>query len=194
MRNILSSDLGNKVKNYKITAIYFTLGNIGRKEISKLQAIQLVILCKTRHVKKYGYEKVLAQMIDDLKVLETEGLTVTIESRDMTFYGAVTYVIGDNLGSHGIGGFQESFSKTLRVCRFRTYCVRIKSAHWCKSTRNITIGAPKSTQNKCHVVSRGEMTVSYTALKVVSMAEASLVYGNETARSHTLHKCLINTY
>ncbi len=53
----------------------------------------------------------------DLRILEYEGLLVSRTDGNHWFRGTVAVVIGDNLGSHAIGGFLESFS-SYRVCRF----------------------------------------------------------------------------
>ena len=114
----VSNPLGNKTRNFKVTGVYFTLGNIDSRLNSKLQSIQLAVLCKARYVKKYGFGLVLAQLIDDVKLLEEKGVTVNFELKCFNFLGTIPFVVSDNLGAHSLGGFQESFSKTKRVCRF----------------------------------------------------------------------------
>ena len=60
-------------------------------------------------------EKVLDPLIDDIRVLETEGIEVDWK----IFFGSVLYLSGDNLGSHSLGGFTECFSgENQRICRF----------------------------------------------------------------------------
>lgn len=53
-------------------------------------------------------------MIDDLKILEMVGIQIN----DITFKGSVISVLGDNLGSHSIGGFIEKFDRKNYFCRF----------------------------------------------------------------------------
>jgi len=48
------------------------LGNIQPKFRSKLKGIKLVGLCKQKHVKKYGMNKILQRLIDDIKTLVSE--------------------------------------------------------------------------------------------------------------------------
>ena len=109
--------LGNKVKKHKIYAFYMQLGNIAPSRKSTLESIFLVALCKSKYVKKYGLSTVLEQFINDIKILETEGLSLYINGRLVKLKGTVVICVSDNLAAHGIGGFTESFS-SLKVCRF----------------------------------------------------------------------------
>ena len=48
---------------------YFMLGNINPCMCSKLKGIQLVALCKQKMIKKYGMNKILKPIVDDIKTL-----------------------------------------------------------------------------------------------------------------------------
>lgn len=56
-------------------------------------------------------------LIDDLKVLATEGVTINIHGFEKTFQGALLLCLGDNLGSNAMGGFKQSYSFSFRFCR-----------------------------------------------------------------------------
>ena len=56
---VCANPLGNKFKKWKISALYFVLGNLPRKRRSMLSSINLAILCETIFIEKYGYEWVL---------------------------------------------------------------------------------------------------------------------------------------
>ncbi|XP_038062995.1 uncharacterized protein LOC119733674, partial [Patiria miniata] len=109
--------LGNKVKNYKLVAFYFVLGNLSPQYRSKLHVLQLALLCKSKHLKKYGFKKVLQPLINDLAVLEKDGVCVNKNGHEHHFRGTVSFVSADNLGAHSLGGFNESFNG-LRISRF----------------------------------------------------------------------------
>ncbi len=109
--------LGNRVKKYKISAFYFLLGNLPPKYRSKLSAVQTLILCQAHLVKKYGYSVIMQRLIDDLKSLETDGVSVIINGEEHTFIGTLGFVIADNLAAHSLSGLLESFSAD-RTCRF----------------------------------------------------------------------------
>lgn len=108
--------IGHQVKNYKIGAFYMLLGNLPPKHRSQLYMIQLVMLCLSSSIKRYGFRSVLEPLLHDLSILEGDGITISKPDKDYTFKGTLSVVVSDNLGAHGIGGFMESFN-TLRNCR-----------------------------------------------------------------------------
>ena len=111
----VTNPLGSKT--IKISAFYYTLGNIKPKHRSKLSVIQLAVLAESKYVNRNNLKLLLRPMIEDLKHLEQNGIPVNID--DMTTYvkGTVSFVAADNLASHFLGGFYESFS-IQRFCRF----------------------------------------------------------------------------
>ena len=107
-----------RVREFKITAFYFLLGNLEPKYRSQLDVIQLVALVKATDVKKFGLEKVLQPLLEDIQFLETTGITVKKEDHTFHFHGTISFIASDNLGAHFLGGFQENFSTSKRGCRF----------------------------------------------------------------------------
>ena len=55
---VSAKPLRNKIKECKISALYFVLGNLPKKKRAMLSSINLAILCKTIFIEKYGYELV----------------------------------------------------------------------------------------------------------------------------------------
>ena len=113
----LCNPLGTHVKKHKLAIVLFTLGNIHPKYRSSLRLIHLVIAATAPVVERHGIDNVLQPFIQDLKVLATEGVTVTIHGEDRAFKGGLLLCLGDNLGSNTLGGFKQSFSFSLRFCR-----------------------------------------------------------------------------
>lgn len=105
--------LGSSRKLYKVVGIYMTLGNIQPWHRSKVDNIQLVALCLERDIKKYGFGKIVDILIKDLNDLETTGLQI----QDKVVKGTLVAMLGDNLGSHQIGGFMENFNSEY-FCRY----------------------------------------------------------------------------
>lgn len=105
--------LGSARKKYKLVGVYFTLVNFNPSYRSNIDNIQLLILCRETDLKFFGQEKVFSQLITDLQILETHGVNIN----NVNFKGTVSAVVGDNLGSHMIGGFLESF-KSEYFCRY----------------------------------------------------------------------------
>lgn len=114
----VANPLGSGKKKHKILAVYYTLGNISVHYRSKPELMQLVLLCREEDAKGFGPQKVFNHLIEDLKELEEKGLTLA--NGRLTPKAIVFAIAGDNLGSHGIGGFNENFSKSKFFCR---YCV-----------------------------------------------------------------------
>lgn len=77
--------------------------------------IHVVALFHSQDLKTYRFDDILKPLVDDLKILETQGIEVPFS--DSPLLGSVIQVTGDNLGLHGLFGFVESFSATY-FCRF----------------------------------------------------------------------------
>ncbi len=77
--------------------------------------IHVVALFHSQDLKTYGFDDILKPLVDDLKILETQGIEVPFS--DSPLLGSVIQVTGDNLGLHGLFGFVESFS-AMYFCRF----------------------------------------------------------------------------
>jgi len=74
-----------------------------------------VALFHSEDLKKYDFGPILQPLIDDVIILETEGICVPFS--DASLKGSVIQVTGDNLAIHGLFGMVESFSATY-CCRF----------------------------------------------------------------------------
>lgn len=109
--------LGTSRKKHKLCGVYWILSNLPPGSNSALSSIYLAILCKSDDIKKFGFEKVLEPLLHDLRVLEEQGVFVSVVGEFVK--GAVQCVVADNLAAHGLGGFVESFSGDF-ICRFCT--------------------------------------------------------------------------
>lgn len=107
--------LGTSKKIHKITAVYWVLLNLPAKFRSTLPSIQLALLGKSNDVKKFGFDKFFDPLLKDMKDLEQQG--VFVEALNAHLRGTVFCVCADNLGAHGLAGFQESF-QAENLCRF----------------------------------------------------------------------------
>ncbi|KAL1246773.1 hypothetical protein QQF64_034280 [Cirrhinus molitorella] len=67
----------------------------------------LVMLCREEDLKFFGQQQVFRPLLSDLKDMEEFG--IVLENGE-TVRGTVIAIVGDNLGSHSIGGFTENFS------------------------------------------------------------------------------------
>lgn len=108
--------LGAAAGQHKILCVYFVLLNLHPRYRSRLSSVQLVLLVKFSHVKRYGIGKVLQPLLDDLTALKTEGVKFVFEDREIRINVTVCAVVGDNLSLNRLGGFSCSFHAG-RVCR-----------------------------------------------------------------------------
>lgn len=113
----LTNPLAASSRKHKICAVYFQLGNIPHQYRSKLSTIQLVSLTKSTVIKEFGMNVVFSQLLQDLKVLETDGISIVFDSNVFHYKGSVTTLIADNLAAHEVGGYIACFSG-FRMCRF----------------------------------------------------------------------------
>jgi hypothetical protein len=99
---------------HKLGCLYYVLDNIPLKYRTHLDMIQLAALFNSNFVKKYtnGMDAVLRPVVDELKKLE-QGIQISDGS---VMRGSLIAIIGDNLGSHQVGGFKEGFT-AHRPCR-----------------------------------------------------------------------------
>ena len=113
----LCNPLGTHTKRHKLAIILFTLGNIPPKHRSTLKAINLVACATHPVVTKNGLDVILEPFVNDLNILTSQGIVVTIDGTQHTFKGGLLCILGDNPASNAIGGFKESFSLAFRFCR-----------------------------------------------------------------------------
>lgn len=111
----ICNPLGSARKKYKIVGIYMTLANLFPWHRTQTEHISLVALCFEKDLKKYGFSKILEKFIRDISYLEETGITL-----DNGFHlkGTIIAIVGDNLGSHQIGGFVENFRTDSFFCRW----------------------------------------------------------------------------
>ena len=131
-----SNPLGNKTHKFKISGFYFALGNLKPKHRSRLKDIHLTILCEAAFIKTYNYKTILRPLIDDLKILEDDGIEILFDNSTHKFFGTISMTVADNLAAHAIGCYYQNFSTVQRFCRF---CNCSKSSLHTYSPENITI-------------------------------------------------------
>ncbi|CAN7939989.1 unnamed protein product [Ixodes hexagonus] len=106
--------LGSARKIHKVVGVYFTLANFAKHNRSTRVHLQLALLFNESDIRVFGHDKIFGPLIQDLADLEKNGLFLN----GKIMKGTVACILGDNLGSHFIGGFMENFSKSLYFCRY----------------------------------------------------------------------------
>ena len=108
--------VGNKVKQNKLGAFYFAVGNTPFR--SRKRHIFLLALFKTSYLKGQHGPRIISTIVEDLKRLEDTGISVQDGPRSVLVKGFLSLFVGDNLAVHSIGGFFESFSRVKKVSRY----------------------------------------------------------------------------
>ncbi|KAJ8050214.1 hypothetical protein HOLleu_03327 [Holothuria leucospilota] len=111
----IANPLGSARTKHKILAVYFSLGNLYPHNRSKIDQIQLVMLCCDRYIKSFGANAIFDKLVDELQEIEKYGIDIGYET---PIKGGLVLISGDNLGSHGLGGFVENFSACQYICRY----------------------------------------------------------------------------
>lgn len=111
----LANPLGSKRGKHKMGMFYFTIQNFPIAFSSNIKNIFNVIVCHSWDIKKYGFRKILHQLVHDLKNLEN-GVIVTISNNQPYELRAILVSLsGDSLAVHEILGMLSPSCKCF--CR-----------------------------------------------------------------------------
>ncbi|KAJ8671567.1 hypothetical protein QAD02_002826 [Eretmocerus hayati] len=102
--------IGPARKKHKLLAVYMNIADLSDHLHSHVNTMKLVALCKSTD---FDHKTVFSPIVEDLKKLESG-----VEINGQILKGALVWISGDNLGSHGLGGFIENFSTAEYLCRF----------------------------------------------------------------------------
>ena len=110
----LCNPLGSRAGNHKLLLIYYALGNIDPKYRSRLAAILLLAMVKSKDIS--NIDKIFQRVNRDLNELY-DGVKVVTANGEQTIYGAVMAVCGDTLAQHEVAGFKEGVGFAYSKCR-----------------------------------------------------------------------------
>ena len=108
--------LGAGKLKHKLNCCYYSTLEVQAPLRSKVQSSQLLALIKSEDWKKYGNSVFFKRFIDDMKDLESDGLSIDVPMSQIVKAGLV-YIIGDNLGQHSISELNQCFSSG-NICRW----------------------------------------------------------------------------
>jgi hypothetical protein len=114
-----ANPLGSRKSVYKLGCVYFQLESLPTYTLSKTENMFLTLCYHTGDVKEFGWEYVLRPLINELKHLESQGLSLVISGETKLFRVVLSCMTGDNLFLNSILGFVESFTASFpcRHCR-----------------------------------------------------------------------------
>ncbi|KAJ8669527.1 hypothetical protein QAD02_000786 [Eretmocerus hayati] len=112
--------LGSKTGVHKLTVFYLQIDDLPSHMNSELSSIHVLIICSSEDVKKYGYGKILAPFLDDLKKLESdEGVQILIDDEIYVLRATVIALCGDGLAIHEVYALlSPSSNKFCRMCMY----------------------------------------------------------------------------
>ena len=112
----LCNPLGSRANKNKLLLIYYTLGNINPKFRSRLAAIRLLAMVKSKDLSHCGIDKIFERINCDLTELH-DGVQIVTANGERTIYGALMSVCGDTLAQHEVAGFKIGVGFAYSKCR-----------------------------------------------------------------------------
>ncbi|KAH9382804.1 hypothetical protein HPB48_023364 [Haemaphysalis longicornis] len=83
----------------------------------QLRLLHIAIIAKYPDVKKHGLPATFRPLLQELSELQSNGITISVNGKDVCLKVSVLACAGDNLSMNRLGGFTCSFSRGS-VCRF----------------------------------------------------------------------------
>ena len=180
--------IGSRRTIHKLTAVYFVVGNVSPKYWSQSSTIHLALLARTQLVKNYGLEKVLEPLITDLQLLESDGICVKLCNTECHVHGSLATISADNLGSHQVGGFRQTFSSG-KMCRFCMVDFHNLSQH--VTEEHCVIRTPDGHANHLNGISVDPSLSSTYGVKSVSPFNKLTHFSvTESLPPHSMHDIL----
>lgn len=114
----VNNPLGSHAGIHKLGGTYFTIPALPLENSSTLDNIFLAQLSHSSDRSQFGNRAIFQNLLKELKFLESDGITVSVNGEDVKLYFTLALILGDNLGMNGILGFVESFSGNYfcRIC------------------------------------------------------------------------------
>lgn len=112
--------LGSKTGILKLGAFYYTIQNIPAHINSDLGSIHVLLLCSDADVKKYGFDKILSLLLNDLEKLESDdGIKIMLHDEEFNLHATITAFCGDTLAVHEV--LNMLGPKANKFCRMCLY-------------------------------------------------------------------------
>lgn len=115
-----------------------------------MKAIFVLAIAKHQDICEHGIDAFLSPFVSDLKSLYLDGITVTMDGENRMFYGGLLAMLADNLAAHTLGGFKESHSFALRICR--TCLVTTEQAQAFFSENSVQMRTEQSHEQQCELL------------------------------------------
>lgn len=115
----IDDPLGSKSGRHSICGIYYSFPTIPQYQSSSLSNIFVGGFIKSKDYGEYGNQRSLKPLVDNIKLLETEGITLNIQQKSYNLRFKLTQIVGDNLALNTVLGYNKSFSSEYfcRICK-----------------------------------------------------------------------------
>lgn len=129
----ICNELQSKTKVHTVSAVYFSIQNLPKKHLSKVQNLYLVCLCNANDLKTKNTDSnsIWQIIVNELKILETNGIEVQEYGK---LRGTLVSTVMDNLGANVGLGFAQGFTANY-FCRFcetpKRICQQLTTASNC---------------------------------------------------------------
>ncbi|KAJ8909352.1 hypothetical protein NQ315_014972 [Exocentrus adspersus] len=105
----------DKISNNKTLPKNYTSQFIHIRDVLKKFFELPNVLSETSDLKEFGEDVIFSKAIDECNYLETTGIKVNQNGKEITIYFCLALLLGDNLGLNTILGFAESFRANFIV-------------------------------------------------------------------------------
>ena len=105
----INNPLGSHSMAQSISAIYYSFPL--EENSSKLSSIFLAALIKSRDYKQFGNEPCLKHLINEINILEIEGIIITTKNGEFHVNFILGLILGDNLGLNTIRLYLNSANR-----------------------------------------------------------------------------------
>lgn len=114
------NSLGSKTGVHKLGVFYYTIQNLPPQINSELSSIHVLVMCSDADVKKYGFKKILAPFLEELKDLESEnGVVIETDEGNYVLRASIAAFCGDGLAVHDVFNFlSPSANYFCRMCMY----------------------------------------------------------------------------
>ena len=106
-----SNPIGSRKSIHKVTCFYWILKNLPPWLNSQINQVNVVALCNTLDLCRYGYKPVLDKISEDLKKLERPFNVLTKGGSTISVLGAHFSFVADNAEYHSALDFVKNFAK-----------------------------------------------------------------------------------
>jgi len=133
---------------HKLGIFSWSLANIYPEMRSSFNAVNLLAVANQCDLKEFGVKKILDNFVQDINVLQTEGISVMANGVPKTFKGSLLMVNGDAPALALLGGFEQSIS-ACRPCR---RCMT-NQEEWKNCFSEVQFTLRDMETHRCHVES-----------------------------------------